>query len=59
VIAVIVSYDWRGRGETYHGSEAHELDNNESADSVEDASGLSEAIVEDLGNWLHDWTGED
>lgn len=42
-----------------HGSEAHELDNEETAHSEEDSTGFAETVVENLGNWLHDWTGED
>jgi hypothetical protein len=47
-----------GSSKRLHGCEAHELEDEESADGVEDSTRLSETVVKDLGNWLDNWAGE-
>ena len=44
--------------ERLHGSEAYKLDDQETADGEEDSTGFAETVVENLGNWLHDWACE-
>jgi hypothetical protein len=44
---------------TYHSCETDKLDDDETTDSIENASWFPEAIVKDLGNRLHDWACED
>ena len=41
-----------------HGCEADELDDDEAGDGEEDAPCFAETVVEDLGDGLVDWAGE-
>ena len=48
-----------GSAEGLHGSEAHELDDEETGHGEEDPARFAEAVVENLGNRLNDWACED
>lgn len=41
-----------------HGRETNKLDDDKASDREEDAPSLAETVVEDLGDWLVDWAGE-
>ena len=41
-----------------HGCETNKLDDDQAGDGEEDATCLAEAVVEDLGDGLVDWAGE-